>query len=207
MSTTRRDIPIRSLGTPGTRPTRASWRGSWRWRGPTRERRALERRHSGCLDRRRIWGTLRPGRAARVSLLSWRSTKVKRKVPSTLAGEAMSLSASIADVEWLQCMYRDVMFAGLRCPDWRRTMSTFGVVLRSQCTMDARQSQAHAIGSELRVARTSSPRRKGTLSRMPPVSPISRSPCTPTAGAAFLYGAGGWALSTSLNAACLRVRP
>lgn len=86
---------------------------------------------------------LQPGRASRVSLLSWRSTKLKRRVPSSLAGEALNLSAAVAEVEWLQCMYLDMMFAGLRCPDWWRSMSPFGVVLRSRCTLGARQSQRH----------------------------------------------------------------
>lgn len=91
---------------------------------------------------------LQSGRTPRVSLLSWRSTKLKRKVPATLAGEALGLSAAIFEVEWMQCMYQDVVFAKLLSPDWRRSMLPFGVMLRSSCTLGARQNQAHVIDAK-----------------------------------------------------------
>lgn len=91
---------------------------------------------------------LQSGRTSKVSLLSWRSTKLKRKVPSTLTGEALSLRAAISEVKWMQCMYQDIVVAKLSSPDWRRFMLPFGVVLRSRCTLDARQNQAHMIGAK-----------------------------------------------------------
>ncbi len=42
---------------------------------------------------------LAKGEKARVSVLSWRSTRLKRVVASTLAGEVLSLSAALAEAE------------------------------------------------------------------------------------------------------------
>ena len=38
----------------------------------------------------------------KVSVLSWRSSKLKRRVTSTMAGETMSLSQCLGELEWLQ---------------------------------------------------------------------------------------------------------
>lgn len=75
------------------------------------------RRHPGRLDHcrlRRTTGSRASGASVSNEL---EVNELKRKVPSIRAGEALSLSAAIAEVEWQQYLYRDVMFEGLRCPD------------------------------------------------------------------------------------------
>jgi len=42
----------------------------------------------------------------KVPFLPWRSSKLKRRVSSTLAGEALAFSQAMAGVEWLQLMVR-----------------------------------------------------------------------------------------------------
>ena len=42
----------------------------------------------------------------KVPILSWRSSKLKRRVSLTLAGEALAFSQAMAGVEWLQLMVR-----------------------------------------------------------------------------------------------------
>eukprot|EP00971_Amphidinium_carterae_P338936 6476494-Amphidinium_carterae.2 len=49
----------------------------------------------------------------KVSPLMWKSSKLKRKVPSTLAGEALALGEAVASVEWCQMMMRDARFNNL----------------------------------------------------------------------------------------------
>eukprot|EP00974_Lingulodinium_polyedra_P004807 450774-Lingulodinium_polyedra.AAC.1 len=46
-------------------------------------------------------------REARVSVLSWRSTRLKRVVPSTIAGEAQAFSQGLAEAEWVRVWLRD----------------------------------------------------------------------------------------------------
>eukprot|EP00959_Pyramimonas_sp_CCMP1952_P246165 5145278-Pyramimonas_sp.AAC.1 len=41
-------------------------------------------------------------RAVKASTLAWRSSKLRRKVTSTLAGETQALCAAVAEVEFLQ---------------------------------------------------------------------------------------------------------
>eukprot|EP00959_Pyramimonas_sp_CCMP1952_P171432 3582025-Pyramimonas_sp.AAC.1 len=58
-------------------------------------------------------------RASRVSILGWRPCQLKRKVPCTLAGEALSLSAAVAEVEYMQVLFRDVVLHDDDVPDCR----------------------------------------------------------------------------------------
>ena len=44
----------------------------------------------------------------KVSILSWRSAKLKRRVTSTLASEALAFSQALGELEWLQVMFMDM---------------------------------------------------------------------------------------------------
>eukprot|EP00969_Alexandrium_andersonii_P323256 14282858-Alexandrium_andersonii.AAC.1 len=55
-------------------------------------------------------GGFQPGQRSLATLLAWRSAKLKRRVPSTLAGEALALSLAVALTEHLQILWRDVNF-------------------------------------------------------------------------------------------------
>eukprot|EP00959_Pyramimonas_sp_CCMP1952_P259823 5432287-Pyramimonas_sp.AAC.1 len=48
--------------------------------------------------------------AVRQFILGWRSCKLRRRVPSTLAGRPQALSAAVAEVEYLQVLCRGIVF-------------------------------------------------------------------------------------------------
>eukprot|EP00959_Pyramimonas_sp_CCMP1952_P242270 5063782-Pyramimonas_sp.AAC.1 len=79
--------------------------------------------------------------AVKASMLSWRSSKLRRKVPSTLAGETQALSAAVAEVEFLQILYRDVVFQDVNVQDHRRGSGPFTTMLRSDCRLGSRERQ------------------------------------------------------------------
>ena len=80
-------------------------------------------------------------RPSRVSILSWRSAKLKRRVSSTLAGEALAFSQALGELEWLQVMFRDILFGDVNRSDWRSSISPFLAVLREDCELKGRLKQ------------------------------------------------------------------
>lgn len=80
-------------------------------------------------------------RPSRVSILSWRSAKLKRRVSSTLAGEALAFSQALGELEWLQIMFRDVIFGDVNRSDWRSSISPFVAVLKEDCELKKRLAQ------------------------------------------------------------------
>ena len=79
----------------------------------------------------------------KVSILSWRSSKLKRRVSSTLAGEALSFSQALAEVEWLQLMIRDVLHGDVCKDDWRKSIVPFVAILKEECELKERLQQCH----------------------------------------------------------------
>ena len=66
----------------------------------------------------------------RVSPLSWRSLKLKRRVPSTLAGEALAMSQGVSQVEWLQILMRDAIYGDITGKEvWLRFVLCFATVI------------------------------------------------------------------------------
>ena len=86
--------------------------------------------------------------ASKVSVLLWRSSKLKRKVVSTLGGEALAFSQCVAEVEWLQIMYRDITRGDVTTEDWTRFTSPFLGVLRQGCSLEARQPQCQGTDAK-----------------------------------------------------------
>ena len=80
-------------------------------------------------------------RRIRVSILSWRSAKLKRRVSSTLAGEALAFNQALAEVEWIQLMIRDVLHGDVHKEDWKKSVLPFITVLRSECELKSRLEQ------------------------------------------------------------------
>jgi hypothetical protein len=76
-----------------------------------------------------------------ISVLSWRSSKLKRRVTSTMASETISLSQCLGEVEWLQVFYRDLVFDDVKVFDWRRSIAPFVVMLPEECELTCRQQQ------------------------------------------------------------------
>eukprot|EP00959_Pyramimonas_sp_CCMP1952_P325348 6809993-Pyramimonas_sp.AAC.1 len=64
-------------------------------------------------------------RSVRASVLGWRSSKLRRKVPSTLAGETQALAATVSEVEYLQILYRDIIVRDVDISDHHRGASPF----------------------------------------------------------------------------------
>ena len=84
----------------------------------------------------------------KVSVLSWRSSKLKRRVSSTLAGEALSFSQALAEVEWLQLMIRDVLHGDVCKEDWRKSIVPFVAVLKEECELKERLRQCHVTDAK-----------------------------------------------------------
>ena len=83
-----------------------------------------------------------------VSLLSWRSSKLKRRVTSTMAGETLALSQCTAEIEWLQIFYRDVMFNDVNTANWQRSLSPFVAMLPERCSLCDRQPQCQVTDAK-----------------------------------------------------------
>ena len=52
-------------------------------------------------------------------ILSFKSHKLPRKVPSTLAAESQSMSEGTAEVEWLRGLFEEVMNPAFTIANWR----------------------------------------------------------------------------------------
>ena len=59
----------------------------------------------------------------RVSVLTWRSTKLKRRVTSTLASETLTFAQCLGEVEWVQVLYRDMVFGDVQPEAWSRVVA------------------------------------------------------------------------------------
>eukprot|EP00959_Pyramimonas_sp_CCMP1952_P087990 1841052-Pyramimonas_sp.AAC.1 len=87
-------------------------------------------------------------RVVRASILGWRSSKLRRKVTSTLAGETQALSQAVAEVEFLQVLYRDIVFRDVNVSDLCRGAGPFTTVLRSNCRLGSRVEQVHVVDAK-----------------------------------------------------------
>ena len=88
------------------------------------------------------------GQPAKASLISWRSTRVKRVVASTLAGETLALSASLAEIEWLQVLFRDVVYSDVDHANWGASTGPFGAILKTGSSLNARQDAAAVVDAK-----------------------------------------------------------
>ena len=77
----------------------------------------------------------------RVSVLSWRSTKLKRRVTSTLASETLSFAQCLGEIEWMQVLYRDMVFGDVQAETWHKIVQPFTCLLRSGGALAGRQPQ------------------------------------------------------------------
>lgn len=79
----------------------------------------------------------------KVSILSWRSCKLRRKVASTLAGEALAFNQSLGEVEWIQIMIRDIVKGDISRRDWTESLQPHFPMLREGCELASRLQQCH----------------------------------------------------------------
>lgn len=80
-------------------------------------------------------------RRVKVSTVSWRSARLKRKVSSTLASETLALSQSLSEVEWLQMIVRDVLFGDVSRSEWHNQTRPYLAVLNEQGELRERLGQ------------------------------------------------------------------
>jgi hypothetical protein len=88
------------------------------------------------------------GRATRASVLAWRSTKCKRVVNSSLAGEAIATSAALAGAEWLQVMYRDICWNDVEVSDWSKALLPLVAIRREDCELHKWEKSQQAVDAK-----------------------------------------------------------
>lgn len=54
---------------------------------------------------------LHANRSAKISLVSWKSKKVRRKASSSTLCEALNMSNALGELEWVHCFYNSLAFA------------------------------------------------------------------------------------------------
>ena len=91
---------------------------------------------------------IQQGVQAKASPLMWRSTRCKRAVNSTLAGETIAMSSALADAEWAQIMIKGCSGPGGNHRDSTEATLPFQVVLRSDCTLSKRLPHDHSIDAK-----------------------------------------------------------
>eukprot|EP00913_Durusdinium_trenchii_P018774 g17642.t1 len=79
--------------------------------------------------------------AVRASPITWRSSRLKRKVFSTFGGETQAMLQGVNEVDWLQVMYRDAVHHDVQLASWRNCLSPHMLVMRGQCKLGGRQQQ------------------------------------------------------------------
>ena len=84
----------------------------------------------------------------RVSPLAWRSARLKRRVPSTLAGETLALSQAVAEVEWMQLLYADALRGTLRRTSWEASLSPYVALMRENCALASYAPQGHVVDAK-----------------------------------------------------------
>ena len=67
------------------------------------------------------------GRSHRFSMLSWRSSGLRRVVSSTLLGESLSLTPGVAEFQWEQTLCRDVQFRRTSSCEFYRVAGIYGL--------------------------------------------------------------------------------
>ena len=89
---------------------------------------------------------IKDNRRSRVSLLSWRSQRLRRVVSSTLSAETLSLSGALAEGQWLWLVFRDALCGDVRGPEWWNsgTACPFAVALADECSL-AEASEGVAV--------------------------------------------------------------
>ena len=79
--------------------------------------------------------------AIKASRITWRSSKLRRKVFSTFGGETQAMLQGVSEVEWLQMMYRDVLKNDIVLDRWRESLSPHMLVMKGDCPLPQRQPQ------------------------------------------------------------------
>ncbi len=93
-------------------------------------------------------GGIRHNLRSKVSLLSWRSQRLKWAIASTVAAETLSLSGAVAEAQWLQVLWRDLEFGDIPKPDWCNANSPFTVALAKECHLGEAASSISVVDAK-----------------------------------------------------------
>ena len=88
------------------------------------------------------------GRTKNMSPLMWRSGKLRRKVPSTLAGETLALGEAVASVEWAQVFLADILRNKVPRKDWSGCLSEYSIGIDADCRLAQGHSQLHVVDAK-----------------------------------------------------------
>ncbi|CAK0800566.1 unnamed protein product, partial [Prorocentrum cordatum] len=78
---------------------------------------------------------IRDDRRARVSLPAWRSPRIKRAAPSTVAAETLALPGATGEAQWMQVLWRDAVWGDVPRPDWFEKQGPFSMMLARECQL------------------------------------------------------------------------
>ena len=78
----------------------------------------------------------------------WRSARCKRAVNSTLAGETIAMSSTLAGAERAQIMIQDILDQAATVRDTPTRTLPFQVVLHSNCTLSKQLPHDHSIDAK-----------------------------------------------------------
>ena len=93
-------------------------------------------------------GLTRRGERFKDFPISLRSARIMWEIASTLAGRAVILYQSIAEVEWIRLFYRDVTCGDLQIEDWRTNRVPFIMVRGDVSEPYPEQPQSHAVDAK-----------------------------------------------------------
>ena len=88
------------------------------------------------------------GARTRVSMLAWKSSKLRRRVSSTLAGESLALSAAVAEVQWFQLLWRDALYGDVTDRSSLSRHAPFLTVLSRNCSAPKNERQLHVVDAK-----------------------------------------------------------
>lgn len=88
------------------------------------------------------------GGRGRFSPMAWKSNKIKRAVPSTIAGETYSLSDCLGEAEWIALLIKDARTGDVQLRNWRIGLGPFCNALRSNCELCLTHDNLHIIDAK-----------------------------------------------------------
>ena len=88
------------------------------------------------------------GHRTKVSVLAWKSSKLRRRVASTLAGESLALSAAVAEVQWFQLLWRDAVYGDVVDRSQVSQRAPFLTILSRDCEAPENERQLHVVDAK-----------------------------------------------------------
>lgn len=81
------------------------------------------------------------GQMVKATPITWRSSKLRRKVLSTFGGETQAMLQGVSEVDWLQIMAMAATQHDIQLAQWRNSLSPHMIVMKGECKMGGRFQQ------------------------------------------------------------------